>query len=90
MRANGHGLLTGFARLLTPMTMQWTNKTFPSEQEHMQDQNATSMGHWMDMHPPHPGLNLFNFIVFLRFKTWTVRTRNRAILDAKVNLNVNS
>ena len=66
LRANGHGLLTGFSCLLTPMTMQWTNKTFPSEQEHMQDQNATSMGHWMDIHPPHPGLKLFNFIVFFK------------------------
>ena len=44
--------------------MQWTNKTFPSEQEHIQSQKATSMSHWMDIHPPHPGLKLLNFIVF--------------------------
>ena len=56
VRANGHGLLTGFSCLLTPMPMQWTNNAFPSEQEHMQNQKATSMGHCMDIHPPNPGL----------------------------------
>ena len=66
VRENGHGLLSGFSCLLRPMTMQWTNKTFQSEQEHIQNQKATSMGHWMDIHPPHPGINLFNFIVFFK------------------------
>ena len=72
------------------MPIQWTNNTFPSEQEHMQNQKATSMGLWMDFHPQHPGLELFNFIVVLRFKTCTVMTKNPVIVDSKVNLNVNS
>ena len=52
VRVNDHGLLTGFSCFLTQMILRWTNKKFPSEQEHMKNHKAILMGYWMDSQPP--------------------------------------